>query len=242
MKATQPRALLAARAVVAAIVLPTGLIAATIYFGTGSIWPERPAKSPSTVVVWGDAAFTTRRGFEMWLKANGRDYGRWSKRHPAAAALLNRPRKARPVARSTPSPDVASAVSVGHRISYALLGLGGGIAAFLSIAVVRRLPRVAIPAVAFGGYGASPGRIVAGTVLRLPRARLPIPRPRTDPAVRRARRLLSRVRGVSASCVSAVGKVFLVFREVERFDVALGAISVALGLAAGILVPFLLAR
>jgi hypothetical protein len=242
MRGSQLRSLLAAPSVfVGALVLPTALLAATIFFGTGSLWPERPKKGPSAVVVWGDRAFTTRRGFEMWLEANGGDYERWAKRHPAAAALLSRRTKSRrAVSPPQRSAHTASAVPIERRAYYALLGLGGGVAAFLAIAVARRLPRVAIPAVAlgtYGAYGANPGRLVLDTPFG--RSPPPIRRLRPEAAVRRRRSLIARV---FSSCASVVRTLFVVVREVERFDLAFGAVAIALGLVAGMLLPLVLTR
>jgi hypothetical protein len=242
MRVSQLRSLVAAPSVFAgALLLPTALLAATIFFGTGSLWPERPEKGRSAVVVWGDRAFTTRRGFEMWLEANGGNYKTWAKRHPAAAALLSRRTTSRrAVSRPRRSAHVASAVPIERRVYYALLGLGGGVAAFLAIAVARRLPRVEFPAVAlgtFGAYGANPGRLVVDTPLG--GSPTPIRRLRPEAAVRRRRSLIARA---SSSCVSVVRTPFVVVREVERFDVAFGAVAIALGVMAGMLIPLVLVR
>jgi hypothetical protein len=236
---------------VTALLLPSALVIATIYFGTGSVWPESPRKSPAgTVVVWGDRSFTTRRGFEMWLEANGGDYRRWAKRHPAAAALLSRqPRARRAVARSTPSRSGPSAVSIERRAYFALVGLAAGVLGFVSISVVRRLPRPSIPALALGVYGSNAGRFVAESVpsaqrlrVRRPRPSMTTLRPRVGPAAENARSLLARVRDVYAWCVSAAWRVFPAPRKWDRFDLVFGAISVAGGLAVGILVPLVLAQ
>src|SRR4029450_7530739 len=73
-------------ALITALLLPSVLVTA-VCLGTATLWPTDPPPAlRGSVVVWGDRAFTTRRGFEMWLEANGRKYGRGGQKHPTARA------------------------------------------------------------------------------------------------------------------------------------------------------------
>jgi hypothetical protein len=234
-----------------ALALPTAFVVATIYFGTGSVWPENARKSaPSTVVEWGGRSFTTRRGFKMWLEANGGNYRRWAKRHPDAAALLSGRRRApRAVAKPATSRGVPSGVPLERRVYLALIGLAAGVVAFLSVSLVRRLPRVSIPAVALGGYGSGPGRLVAAGAptahpLRPPRRRSLVAavRPRVGTAAERSRSLVGHVAAVLAGWSRARRqRVLAASQEWDRFDVVFAALCVGLGLTVGILVPLVLA-
>ena len=158
---------------------PSAVVVATLYLATGTLVPETESKAraPATVVAWGDASFTNRRGFKMWLEAHGGNYRRWAKNHPAAAAVLSGrrpPRRAAAAAHPAAGAD-HRVETVGRSVLFAL---GAGVIGLLSLAVVRRLPRLSIPTVALTAYGTATVRLLttsATRVQRLPLRRAPPP-------------------------------------------------------------------
>jgi hypothetical protein len=235
-------------ALVTALLLPSVLVTA-VYLGTGTLWPNDPPPAPrGSVVVWADRAFTTSRGFEMWLEANGGDYQRWARNHPHAAARLSRsPRARRAVLRSAAArrPNVAAGPSQ-RQAHFILFGIAAGAVALFLIAVVRRLPRPSIPALALGGSGGDGGRLVPLSFPSLPRVRAPdlrrfVPRAPVRPPAENRRSLHVPVRELFATGVPAARRVVSPEGRSEHFDLAFGIFSIVLGLIVGILVPVFLA-
>jgi hypothetical protein len=241
-------------ALITALLLPSVLVTA-IYLGTGSLWPTDPPPAlRGSVVVWGDRAFTTRRGFEMWLEANGGDYGRWAENHPSAAARLSRsPRVRRAVIRSAAAqrPDAPSGPGE-RQARVTLFAIAAGAVLLFLISLVRRLPRLprlprpSMPALAVGGYGGSQGRLVPAGLpgvsrLRGVHVRRFVPRARARPPTvdRPPRRPL--VRDLIETGVPAARRVVSAESRTEHFDLAFGIVSIVLGLIVGILVPVFLA-
>jgi hypothetical protein len=240
-------------ALITALLLPSVLVTA-IYLGTGTLWPTDPPPAlRGSVVVWGDRAFTTRRGFEMWLEANGGNYGRWARNHPNAAARLSRsPRVRRAVIRSAAAQRPAAPAGPGERQAHVtLFAIAAGAVLLFLISLLRRLrlprlPRLSIPALAIGGYGGHEGRFVAPSLpgvsrLRGVDVRRFVPRPRARPPTvdRPPRRPL--VRDLIETGVPAARRVVSAESRTEHFDLAFGIVSIVLGLIVGILVPVFLA-
>lgn len=233
-------------ALATALLLPSVLVAA-IYLGTGTLWPDDPPPAPrGSVVEWADRSFTTRRGFEMWLEANGGDYGRWARNHPHAAVRLSRsPRVRRAVlesaaARRPPASDGPTE----RQAHFVLFGIAAGAVALFAFSIARRLPRPPMPALALGGHGLNVGRLVPASLPAVPRPRAPevrrfVPRPRVSPPreVRHAPRVP--LRGLIEASVPAARRAVSADRE-AGFDLTFGIVSVALGLIVGILIPIFL--
>lgn len=235
-------------ALVTALLLPSVLVTA-IYLGTGQLWPADPPPAPrGSVVEWSDRSFTTRRGFEMWLEANGGNYRRWAENHPYAAARLSRsPRVRRAVLAASRRPAATTAQPNGGQARVTLFAIAAGAVAIFLIAVVRRLPRPSFPALAIGGYGGNVARLVPLPAVprwRAPHVRRFVPRPRASPLLdsppaenRRSQRLP--VRGLIEAGVPAARRAVSADRE-AGFDLTFGIVSVALGLIVGILIPIFL--
>lgn len=236
------------------------MLVAAIYLGTGTLWPDNPRPSVrGSVVEWGGRSFTTRRGFEMWLEANGGDYRRWSKNHPRAAGRLSRsPRARRAVMRSAASRRPPDPAGPTERQAHVLLfGFAAGALAFFAIAIVRRIPRPSVPALALDGYGGNGGRSVSWSFPSVPRLRGPRPQgprlrgrlrgprlrrfiPQAGPRseARRSRRLPVRIR--LEKRLPAMRRITSPHHRSDGFELAFGIVSVALGLIVGILIPILL--
>jgi hypothetical protein len=158
---------------------PSAVVVAAFYLGTGMLLPEAEPKAdaPPTVVVWGDGTFTNRRGFKMWLEAHGGDYRQWAKNHPAADALLSGRRPSpRPAAASRPVAHAEHHIESVERS--VLLALGACFISLLSLAVLTRQPRLAIPTISLTAYGTASLRLLttsAARVQRLPLNRAPPP-------------------------------------------------------------------
>jgi hypothetical protein len=230
-------------ALVTALLLPSVLVTA-IYLGTGQLWPADPPPAlRGSVVEWGDRSFTTRRGFEMWLEANGGDYRRWAANHPYAAARLSRsPRVRRAVIAASRRPAATTARPDGGQARVTLFAIAAGAVAIFLIAVVRRLPRPSFPALAIGGYGGNVARLVplpAVPRLRGPHVRRFVPRPRASPPAENRRPRSLPVRDLVAAGVPAARRVVSADRE-SGFDLTFAIVSVALGLVVGILIPIFL--
>jgi hypothetical protein len=227
-----------------ALLLPSVLVAA-VYLGTGTLWPADPPPSVrGSVVEWGDRSFTTRRGFEMWLEANGGNYRRWARNHPHAAVRLSRsPRVRRAVLRSAAARRPAAPAGPNERQAhFVLFGIAAGAVALLVISLLRRLPRPSFPTLALGGSGGDPGRLVPVTLPSLPRVRGPGMRRFVPHA--RARLPIATphlpVRDLLATRMPAAGRVSADGRP-EHFDLAFGVVAIVIGLIVGILVPIVLA-
>jgi hypothetical protein len=226
------------------LLLPSVLVAA-IYLGTGTLWPDDPPPAPrGSVVEWADRSFTTRRGFEMWLEANGGDYSRWAKNHPHAAVSRS-PRVRRAVLQSAASrrpPESAGPTE--RQAHFVLFGIAAGAVALFAFSLVRRLPRPPMPALALGGHGLNVGRLVPASLPGVPRPRPAqvrrfVPRPRVSPPEETRRAPRVPLRDLVAAGVPAARRVVSADRE-SGFDVTFGIVSVALGLIVGILIPILL--
>ena len=200
------------------LLLPSVLVAAA-YLATGSVWPNDPAPSVrGSVVEWGDRSFTNRRGFKMWLEANGGSYRRWARNHPKAAKRLSRSPKARravmkSAALRRPAESVGPTEQQAHFVLY---GFAAAAVVFFAVALVRRIPRPSVPTLAFGGIGGSNGRTESRRSLHLPG------------------------RGLLETGLPAARRV-VADHESDRIDLAFGIVSIVLGLIVGILVPIFLA-
>jgi hypothetical protein len=231
-------------ALVTALLLPSVLVTA-VYLGTGQLWPADPPPAPrGSVVEWSDRSFTTRRGFEMWLEANGGNYQRWAKNHPHAAARLSRsPRARRAVIRSAAARrPVAPAGPTERQAHVTLFAIAAGAGVIFLISVLRRLPRPSFPALAIGGYGGNVARLVplpAVPRLRAPHVRRFVPSPRASPRAENRRPRSLPVRDLVAAGVPAARRVVSADRE-SGFDLTFAIVSVALGLVVGILIPIFL--
>jgi hypothetical protein len=73
-----------ASAVAAAILM---LAAGAVGYAAGA---EIGPFAPSPVVVWGGKEFSSKAQFEQWLTGRGGSYTKWARKHPTAAARLER--------------------------------------------------------------------------------------------------------------------------------------------------------
>jgi hypothetical protein len=231
-----------------ALLLPSVLVAA-VYLGTGTLWPADPPPSVrGSVVEWGDRSFTNRRGFEMWLEANGGNYRRWARNHPHAAARLSRsPRVRRAVLRSAAARRPPAPAGPGERQThFVIFGIAAGAVALLIISLLRRLPRPSLPTLALGGSGGDPWRLVPVTLPNLPRVRAPnvrrfVPRAPVRQPADNPRTLHVPVRELLATSMPAARRVVSADGRPESFDLAFGVVAIVIGLIVGILVPIFLA-